>query len=309
MTRSPRRRLAVPAVAAALALPVCLLASCSSSLLAETALETSGVPGAVASVRAGTANETIQFVNATVDYNGPKGYAAGDTAPLSLWIFNNTTRDITLTGVRSDAGQVMVASGTAPGVPSACQSSGRPILANPSTGAPTAGVGPSMGASGGISPQGPTGTPSNNSSTKPTGRPNASGSESGQPSLPARPSQSGSARPGQSGSPEPGGSGSAQPSGSTSASPSAAPGSTDINVGVKADGCVALNRQGSQFLEITGLADPVQPGKSVNMIFTFQQAGGGQFVIGSMNSPVAVPMNVPNSPDRRAPAVAPGPTE
>jgi copper(I)-binding protein len=284
VTRSHRRRLVVPAVAAALALPTALLAACSAGQLAATSLVQSAVPGGQASIQAGTVDETIQVANATIDYNGPKGYAAGGDAPLSLWIFNNTAKDITLTGVSSNAGQVVVADGAAPGAPSACQSSARPIQANPSTGAPNNGVAPSMGASGGISPQGPTSTPSANTSPKPT--------SSAQESASANPS------------------GSATPSGTPLAVESSAPaGSSEIQITVKSDGCVALTKQGSQFLQVSDLSDPVVPGKTVNLSLTFQQAGGKQFVIGTTQSPFAVPVDVPGTPDPRSSAAAPAATE
>jgi hypothetical protein len=279
VTRSHRRRLVVPTVAAALALPIGLLTACSSGQLAATSLITSAVPGAQATVGTGGPDETIQISNATVDYNGPQGYAAGSNAPLSLWIFNNTTKDITLTGVRSDSGQVVQSVGTTPGAPSVCQSSARPIQPNPSTGAPNMGVAPSVGASGGISPQGPTSTPSTNSSAKPTS--SAQGSAS------------------------------AQPSGTPSAvESSAAPaGSAEINITVKSDGCVALTRQSGQFLQITHLAGSLVPGKTVGVTFTFQQAGGRQFTIGPTPNGLAVPVNVPSSPDARTASAVPAATE
>lgn len=283
MTRSHRRRLVVPAVAAALTLPTGLLAACSSGQLAETSLITSGVPGAMATVKAGGPDQTIQIANATVDYNGPKGYAAGDSAPLSIWIFDNTDKDITLTGVTSNQGQVVIANGAAPGAPSVCQSSAAPIQANPSTGAPTAGVAPSLGASGGISPQGPTGTPSNASSAKPTSAAQESASGSPSASEPATASESASA---------------------TAATATSA----DISVTIKSGGCVALTRQNSQFLQISNLTQSLTPGNTVGMQFTFRQSGGSQFTIGSNNT-VSVPVGVPGSPEPREPATVPTPTE
>lgn len=291
MTRSHRRRLVVPAVAAALALPTGLLAACSAGQLAATSLITSAVPGAQASVNAGSPDETIQIANATVDYNGPQGYPAGGNAPLSLWIFNNTSKDITLTGVGSPSGgQVVISNGAAPGIPSVCQNSARPIQPNPSTGAPDRGVAPSMGASGGISPQGPTGTPSNNSVAKPTSsaQESASASASGSASASAEPS------------------GSATPSAAASA---VTAGSTEVSVAIKADGCVALTRPSSQFLQVTNLSAPLLPGKTVNLTFTFQQTGGGQFTIGTDKNPLAVPVNVPSSPDSRQTAAVPAATD
>lgn len=277
MTRSHRRRLAAPAVAAALAVATGLLAACSSGQLAATSLVVPAVPGAQAAVtvsvpdgKPGSAPQTIQIANATVDFPGTKPYAPGDSAPVTLWIFNNTESDITLTGVDSDFGTVKIVPGTHTGAVSACLSSARPIQPNPSTGAPTAGVGPSPGATAGVSPAGPTGTASGHPSALPTG----------------------SAAPGASAT--------------VSASPSAAAaGSTNINVTIKSFGCVALNRDAAQFLQVTQLAQAVSSGMTVPLRFTFVQSGGAQYTIPQDSSSLAVPVDVPASPGSRAPAQVP----
>jgi hypothetical protein len=261
VTRS-HRRLAVPAVAGALAVATGLLAACSAGQLAATSMVVPVVAGAQGSVTAGSPTETIGIANATLDYPGVDGYKKGSSVPVTLWIFNNTSKDITLTGAFSDAGPVLLSTGTHSGAVSPCLSSARPIQPNPSTGAPTAGVLPSAGASGGASAAGPTGTPSSRPSARPT--------TSGTPSAPA------------SASPSP------------SPSPSAA-GSETINVPVKAFGCVALNRDSAQFLQITQLDRAVGSGMTVNMRFTFSQAGGNQYEI----APIAVPVNVPASAGSR----------
>jgi hypothetical protein len=283
VTRSHRLRLAVPAVAGAL-VATGLLAACSAGQLAATSLVVPAVSGAQASVTV-NANEpdrnpqTITVSNATLDFPGPGGYKQGANAPVSLWIFNNTEKDITLNGVASDVGQVLVSTGAHSGAQSPCLSSARPIQPNPSTGAPTAGVGPSAGASGGASPAGPTGTPSNRASAKPTGS--------------ASPAASGSA--------------SASPSPSPSPSPTPA-GSSEVNIQIKAFGCVVLNRDASQFLQIAGLTKPVGSGMTVAMVFRFSQAGNNaSFMIGTPDAPVQVPVNVPASAGSRPPAgVTPG---
>jgi hypothetical protein len=279
VTRSHRLRLAVPTVAGALVVATGLLAACSAGQLAATSLVVPSVAGAQGSVDATSPADptgTITVSNATLDFPASGGYKQGDNVPVSLWIFNNTSRDITLAAVASDAGQVVISPGAHSGAPSPCLSSARPIQPNPSTGAPTAGVGPSAGASGGASPAGPTGTPSNRPSAKPTGS--------------ASPSVSASA--------------SLAPSPSPSAEPA---GSADISVQIKAFGCVVLNRDASQFLQITGLNKAVGSGMTVAMKFGFTQAGGATYTIPSSNGGIAVPVNVPASAQSRAPAtVAPG---
>jgi hypothetical protein len=263
VTRS-HRRLAVPAVAGALAVATGLLAACSAGQLAATSMVVPAVAGGQGSVEAGSPTETIGIANATLDYPGVDGYKRGASAPVTLWIFNNTSTDIVLTGVTSDAGPVRILTGAHSGAPSPCLSSARPIQPNPSTGAPTAGVLPSAGASAGASAAGPTNTPS----SRPSARPTASGT----------PSASASASP--------------------SPSPSPAPeGSETINVPVKSFGCVALNRDSAQFLQITGLTTAVGSGMTVNMRFTFTR-DGNQYEIGP-NGPIAVPVNVPASAGSR----------
>jgi hypothetical protein len=252
-------------VAGALAVATGLLAACSAGQLAATSMVVPAVAGAQASVDAGSPTETITVNNATLDYPGTQGYKKGANVPVTLWIFNNTTKDVTLTGASSDAGQVLVSPGSHSGALSPCLASARPIQPNPSTGAPTAGVLPSAGASAGVSPAGPTNTPSSRPSAKPTA--------SGTPSASA----------------------------SASASPSPSPstvGSATINVSIKTFGCVALNRESAQFLQITNLAKALGSGNTVNMWFTFQ-AGGKEYTIGSETSPIAVPVNVPASAGSR----------
>ena len=75
---------------------------------------------------------------------------------------------------------------------------------------------------------------------------------------------------------------------------------------IKAFGCAVLNRDAAQFLQITGLGNAVGSGMTVQMVFTFSQAGGKQYTIGSVAAPVRVPVNVPASPGSRAPAAQPG---
>jgi hypothetical protein len=278
VTRSHRRRLAAPAVAAALAVATGLLAACSAGQLAATSLVAPSVPGAQAAVtvavpdgKPGSAPQTIQISNATVDYPGVKGYAAGDTAPLTLWIFNNTERDITLTAVHSDFGEIRISPGTHSGAVSPCLSSQRPLDVNPATGAPTAGVKPSPGASGNVSPAGPTVSASGHASAPPTGSAAPSGSASA--AAPASPS-------------------------------AAAEGSSNINVPIKAFGCVALNRDAAQFLHVDQLRHAVGfgPDMMLPVQFTFVQAGGAQYTIPQGDATLAVPVDVPASPGSRAPA-------
>jgi hypothetical protein len=255
-----------------------LLAACSAGQLAATSQIVPAIPGAqtaapVGTPSAGTMPQTIGISNATLDYPGPDGYQVGDNAPISLWIFNNTTSDITLTGVFSSAGDVHITAGAHSSAVSPCLSSAVPIQPNPSTGAPTAGVEPSAGVSAGVSAPGPTGTPSTKSSAKPTGSATASHAESPSPSPSPSPTQLGSA---------------------------------NINVPVKAFGCVVLNTQAAQYLFVSGLTDAVGSGRTVGLWFTFQQTGGPEVSLASQGKPLNVPVDTPASPASRGPAQSGG---
>jgi hypothetical protein len=75
-------------------------------------------------------------------------------------------------------------------------------------------------------------------------------------------------------------------------------------VPVKAFGCVALNRDSALFLQIAQLKKAVGSAMTVNMSFTFAQAGGNQYSIGGP-TPLVVPVNVPASAGSRAPVQLP----
>jgi hypothetical protein len=76
------------------------LAGCSAGQVSETATIVSAVPGGSASVAVPTQqnpNGALLIKNVTVDYNGVNGYAAGDTATLSVWMVNQSTVPVTVT--------------------------------------------------------------------------------------------------------------------------------------------------------------------------------------------------------------------
>ena len=76
------------------------LAGCGAGQIAETSKIVSAVPGGSTSVAAPTENNpngALLINNVTVDYNDVNGYAAGATAPLSMWIINQSTDPVTVT--------------------------------------------------------------------------------------------------------------------------------------------------------------------------------------------------------------------
>jgi hypothetical protein len=109
-------------------------AGCGAGQIAQTERMKPSVPGLNADVG------QLGIRDVTIAYKGPDGYAAGDTAPLSVWIYNGNSQPVSLTGVTvtgagdtaGNAGTVVVIGSAAPSasaIPSASSSasaSGRP---------------------------------------------------------------------------------------------------------------------------------------------------------------------------------------
>ena len=76
------------------------LAGCGAGQIAATSTIVSAVPGASATIAVPTEdnpNGALLIKNVTVDYNDVNGYPAGATAPLSMWIINQSTDPVTVT--------------------------------------------------------------------------------------------------------------------------------------------------------------------------------------------------------------------
>jgi hypothetical protein len=83
-----------------------LLSACGAGQVSNTADTKPAIQGSDATLKIsspGTAYDgtTLGVRNATIVYNGPTGYPAGGTAPLSLYLFNATPAPMTLTGVKA----------------------------------------------------------------------------------------------------------------------------------------------------------------------------------------------------------------
>jgi hypothetical protein len=257
VTRSIRR---LPAALALGTLAAGLLAACSAGQIAQTSQVVPAVPGAQGQITVKAPDQMIFVRNATLDYPGKTGYAQGGAAPLSLWIVNESQQAVTLTGVTSSAGQVRLE----PGLNSAS-----PCSVPRSPEAPPV---PSTTASGGainsLQPSTATTTGTTKATPSSTARPTAS------PSLSAAPSAAAS---------------SVAPPPSPAAPPSA------VKVPIPAGGCVALNRESAQFLQIVAVTRAVPNGTTVPVTFTFVGADGQTYQTGELNLPV----NVPASPNER----------
>ena len=164
MSRSNRRPLVVGAVAVSAALATGLLSACSAGQIAQTAQVEPGVPG----VNTQAAGYAVFIRNAALDYPGPKGYPAGASASLSLWIVNTTQQSVSL---------VRVTSGNEPLVASAGKNTAAPCVVPRSAGSSSPGSAPSS--SSAPSPSG-------------SGRASSSASSSSSPSASPSPSPAGS---------------------------------------------------------------------------------------------------------------------
>jgi len=111
-TRSVRgtRRAAAALLAGATATAL-LLSGCGTGQIAETAIKAPTVPG----VDVNGADGAIQLRNLLVPYKDPAGYPAGESAPISVAIYNTTLQPITVhvtTAPSADpAGQETVVAG------------------------------------------------------------------------------------------------------------------------------------------------------------------------------------------------------
>ncbi len=258
MTRSIRR---LPAALALGALAAGLLAGCSAGQIAHTSQIVPSVPGAQGVIPIKSPDEVIYLRNVTLDYPGRQGYAPGDAASLSLWVINESRQAVTLTGAPTSAGQAVLSAGL---------NSASPCSVPRSPDAPPL---PSTTASGGAPNTQPTAV-STTGTTKSTPSSTARSSGSASPSV----ASSSAAAP-----PAP-------------ASPSAPVGSAVIKVRIPAGGCVALNRQAAQFLQVVGLAKAVENGTTVPVGFTFVGTDGQTYQTGAA---LNVPVDVPASPNER----------
>jgi copper(I)-binding protein len=272
VTRSNRRPLVAAAVAACAVVAAGLLSACGAGKIAQTAQIAPAVPG----VSGQASDRAVVVRDAMVDYREPKGYPAGASAPLSLWIVNSTQQAVRLVGVtaalpggdQNAAAQVVLSNSAA--------ASSAPCV-TPRSIAPSA-------------PQSPT-SPSPTPVTGPGSSASPSGAKSGaSPSLSARsggsPSAAGSSAP-------------ASPSASPSPSPA---GATTIDLTIPAGGCVELSRRAAQYLQVVNLPQPLANQNSLMVTFQFQTADGQSFTIGEPPNnagPLALPVGVPATPGAR----------
>lgn len=234
-TLSRRRMPRVAALLAAPAAAICLLSGCGAGQVNQTTSMVAPIAGAQANSKP---HGQASVRAAEIVYNNPQGYAAGSTAPLSVYIANN------------DAGKPLVLRSV-----TAADSSGAPIGTVVLTGGtPDIGTGPAGAA--GAPPSAPAQPSATETAARPSAVPSASPSRRG--------SASPSARAGASGSP----SAEATPSESPSATPS--PTSSPASLTIPPNAHARLDPGSGAYLAITNISTPLQPGSRIVVTFTFE---------------------------------------
>ncbi|WP_428963273.1 hypothetical protein [Micromonospora fluostatini] len=162
MTRSIRASRRAAVLLAGMVAVTSLAAGCGTGQVSETANKVPSVQG----VNIQTPDNGFKIRGLQVDYPGTEGYEAGDNAPLSVILYNDTDRAITVT-VGTDSAREVLLTGTAgTASPTPSESPGSP---------------PSPGGPGGPTPSG-TGSASPEASPSPEGSPSPDGSASPSPS-------------------------------------------------------------------------------------------------------------------------------
>ncbi|WP_148086523.1 hypothetical protein [Micromonospora sp. HM5-17] len=167
MTGSIRRAWRATAVlAGTAAVTTLLLSGCGAGHYAETSLR---IPTSVG-VNADSADGSFKIRNLSIDYLDTTGYPAGGNAPLSVALYNDSDRAVTVR-VSSSAARIVVLTNAAAASPS-------PTTAGP-TPTPTGVESPSLGGSPSATPPEAAGSPSSG------GSPSAAPSPTAAPEVPA----------------------------------------------------------------------------------------------------------------------------
>ncbi|MBO4210063.1 hypothetical protein [Micromonospora echinofusca] len=145
MTRSIRgsRRAAVLLAGLATATSL-LVAGCGSGQVAETAAKEPSIGG----VNVQTPDNAFKIRNANVAYPSTEGYPAGGTAPLTLALYNDSPRAVTVTVTSDSARTVSLGGAAAPAATASATASATPET----TGSPSATAGATPSAPGTESP-------------------------------------------------------------------------------------------------------------------------------------------------------------
>ncbi|MEH1016469.1 hypothetical protein V6U90_25605 [Micromonospora sp. CPCC 206060] len=135
MTRSIRGSRRAAVLLAGLATATSLLVSgCGSGQVAETAAKEPSIGG----VNAQTPDNAFKIRNANVAYLSTEGYPAGGTAPLTLAIYNDSPRAVTVTVTSDSARAVSLGGAAAPTATAAATPTATAPATPEATGSPTA---------------------------------------------------------------------------------------------------------------------------------------------------------------------------
>ncbi|HEX6501208.1 MAG TPA: hypothetical protein VF054_19580 [Micromonosporaceae bacterium] len=259
-SKTVRRQVVLAAAGLTAVAAAGLLSGCGAGKLAQTAHMAPAVQGANADVRID--DQLVSVRDAVVVYPGPKGYPAGGQAALSVRVFNQTSKPVTLTRVtvstddRHPVGADRVIKETA----------GRP--ADVPSAAPSA---PSMSPSAATATAAPTGTVASGSAA-PAGRPAASPSTGAHASAKPSPSAVAPTQP--------------------SAAPQEEPPSDQLNITIGPWQYVDLTADSPTHLVLLGLTKPLTGGDTVLLRFEFD---------GGATNPVEVPVGPPAGPIEHSP--------
>ncbi|MEU7802142.1 hypothetical protein AB0B10_23020 [Micromonospora arborensis] len=249
MTRSIRGSRRAALLLSGIAATGLLASGCGTGQIAETALKEPSVQG----VSLTTNNGSFSVRGLLVDYPGTEGYRAGQDAPLSAVIYNDSKQTVTVTITTESARDVRISGGSASPSPSASESV-------PTSQSPSGSPSPSTSASGSARP---TATPSG--SARPTATPSETGSSSATPSAPESARASGSASP-------------------------AAPGQL-ARIELAPLSYIQFNSEATSQLRLIGLTEALRSGQNVSVTFDFGNGNTvtGQAPIAVPLTPAAPP--------------------
>ncbi|MEU8328334.1 hypothetical protein [Micromonospora sp. NPDC048839] len=249
MTRSIRGSRRAALLLSGIAATGLLASGCGTGQIAETALKEPSVQG----VNLTTNNGSFSVRGLLVEYPGTEGYRAGQDAPLSAVIYNDSKQTVTVTVTTENAREVRIGGDSTSASASASASAGASASASAT---PSGSASPS----GSQSPS----TPASRSAS-PSATPSETGSSSATPSAPESARASGSASP-------------------------AAPGQL-ARIELAPLSYIQLNSEATSQLRLIGLTEALRSGQNVSVTFDFGNGNTvtGQAPIAVPLTPAAPP--------------------
>jgi hypothetical protein len=222
-------------------------AGCSAGQVAETSLKRPSNQG----LNEENSNNTVAIRNLAVSYNGPEGYAAGDSAPLEVGLYNETSQPVTvlISSRQPDASRAKtVVSGTNVALVGGQPSSPSTAIPEPSGSRDAAVPETSNGPSGSV--EAPSTSPSVATSPSASASPSVSVSASGE-------------------------------------SPSPSSSGTPARIQLSPLGYASFLPGDKQSLQVQGLSGKLLPGMAVNLVFEFSNGASPL----TLQAPVGIPLS------------------